>query len=452
MNALIVLVALPMLWSLLVHLARMAALQGRPALSDGAEKLILALMLLPIVAGAVVLLLAPMTRHLVPATVLMAPFHASGTGHGNVALARTASLTSDLAPALLTIFTAFYAAVALFLLGRLVVAYVKLAHVASTAMADGDVFRSPAPVPAFAWGRNRIVIPADLDDVLSAGDMVLIVAHERAHLLRRDPAWFLALSVIEAVLWFNPLIRIQGRASRLAAEIACDAAVIGHAPSHRHAYARVLLTALKHSVAAPAFLPAAADSQSYRHRLAHIMGSGSRPPKAVLWIAAVLILVVPVTAAQLAFAQASQAPADAAEPVAAPPVTTSPAFARPVDAPISSAFGYRPNPQPGERKNHIGIDFAAPLGTPVKAHASGQVSFAGHRDGYGETVEIDNGGDTTTRYAHLGSIDVKTGDTVSAGQVIADIGQPLSGAPHLHFELWHNHEIVDPTPLFSTNP
>lgn len=449
MSAVIVLVALPLLWSLLVHLARLAALQGRPTLSDGAEKLILALLLLPIVVGAVVLLMAPFIVPLVKTPLLAATF-AAAVGPVTAPTGHQATQAPNLLPFVVPALLAAYALITSVLLLRTAVVWAKLARIAAKATPHDGIFRTAAAVPAFAWGNHRVILPATLTTTLSADDTALIVAHERAHLRRGDPLWFLALSLIEAVLWFNPMIRQQGRACRLAAELACDAHVLTATPHRRHAYARALIAALKHTVGtAPSCVAAASspDRKTYALRLDHIMTQTPRPPKAAAWIIAIVALAVPVTGAQLAFAQ-TQPPASAPanEPTLAPAV--QPIIVRPVDAPISSAFGFRPNPQPGERKNHIGIDFAAPLGTPVKAHASGKISFAGHRDGYGETVEIDNGGDTTTRYAHLGSINVKTGDTVSAGQVIADIGQPLSGAPHLHFELWHNHKVVDPTPLF----
>ena len=450
MSGLIVLFILPVLWSVVVQLARLAALRGRPVLADGAEKLILAVMLLPIAAGGVLLLVAPVITPLTGTPLL--PAAALETAGTSV----KASLHSAIAlpavgPTAINALLIAYVAVTLVLLVRTLVTVIRLHRIVSAAQAKGGILLTAAAVPAYAWGRRHIVVPARLHARLPAADMALIIAHERAHLARRDPAWFLMLSLVEAVMWINPLIRRQGRACRLAAELACDAAVVTAAPHLRHSYGRALISALKlNSGAAPSCVAAASsDRHTYSLRLDHIMTQTPRPPKAVVWIAALAVLLVPVAGAQLALAKA-------APPAQAPGVVTqaaSPAIVRPVDAPISAIFGVRDNPAKGEMKFHEGVDFAAPLGTPVKAHADGVVSFAGKRYGYGMTIEIDNGGDTTTRYAHLDTITVKAGDHVTAGQVIADIGQPLGGtAPHLHFELWRNHVAVDPAPIFAAVP
>lgn len=450
MNDILILMIIPVAWSGLVALARLAALKGRPALADGAEKLIMVLMLLPIAGGALLLTLAPLTGSLMPAPILLAAPDQDAFV-GSAPLSHAVTLSPGVPPILPLVALILYAIIALGLMARLSLAYVRLARIAAIAKPQDGVYVSEANVPAFAWGRRRIVLPARLSSLLPAADKALIVAHERAHLTRRDPLWFLILSVTEALLWFNPVIRLQGRACRLAAELACDTAVVGDRPALRLAYARALLAALKDSAGtAPSFLPAAAscDAKAYRHRLNHIMTGTPRPPRAMAWIAAVLVLAIPVTAAQLAFAR--EAPANAPVSPAAP---ATPTIVRPVDAPISSHFGIRKKPLKGEMAFHEGVDFAAPLGTPVKAHAAGVVSFAGTRYGYGTTIEIDNGGKITTRYAHLGQIDVKAGDTVTAGQMIADIGQPSVGkTPHLHFELWRDHKPVDPAPLFATQP
>jgi murein DD-endopeptidase MepM/ murein hydrolase activator NlpD len=112
----------------------------------------------------------------------------------------------------------------------------------------------------------------------------------------------------------------------------------------------------------------------------------------------------------------------------------------------SSGFGTRDSPLPGASTNHAGIDYAVPTGTPVLAAGDGTVTFAGVQTGYGNVVQIDNGGGISTLYAHLSSFNVGVGDIVSDGQVIA-----LSGAtgqvtgPHLHFGVYVNGVAVDPT-------
>ena len=458
MNEILVLMIIPAAWSGLVALSRLAALKGRPALADGAEKLILGLMLLPVAGGALLKPLASLAPPLLSGPLTVA-VQAVDISSGTAPAARAVTALPDLWPALPTVFIALYGLVALFLLVRLGLAHLRLAVVARRAVLMGNVYVSDKAPSAFAWGRHRVVVSTALVNTLPDSDLALIVSHERAHLTRRDPLWFLTLSLVEALLWFNPLIWRQARACRLAAELACDAAVVGAAPTLRHTYARALLTALKHSSGtAPASVPAAStpDAHGYRHRLDQIMTATPRPPRAILWLAAILVLILPISFAQLAFSRTPPASApSSASGASTPPTRTAagPAIVRPVDVPISEGFGMRKDPTQGQMAFHEGIDFTAPLGTPVKAQGAGVVSYAGTRAGYGNTIEIDNGGDIKTRYAHLGQIDVKVGDLVTPGQVIGQVGSSgRSTGPHLHFEVWRHHKPVDPAPLFATQP
>jgi murein DD-endopeptidase MepM/ murein hydrolase activator NlpD len=112
---------------------------------------------------------------------------------------------------------------------------------------------------------------------------------------------------------------------------------------------------------------------------------------------------------------------------------------------VSSAFGWRADPFHGRSKFHAGIDLKAAYGRPVPAVSRGTVSFAGEQGAYGLTVVVDHGGGLTTRYAHLSSLDVTTGAQVAAGDVVGLVGQTgRATGPHLHFEVRHQGEIVDP--------
>lgn len=110
---------------------------------------------------------------------------------------------------------------------------------------------------------------------------------------------------------------------------------------------------------------------------------------------------------------------------------------------ISSPFGERIDPFTGGEEFHEGIDFAAPLGTPIHAVAAGVVTWAGPRGGYGNLVQIDHGDGYATRYGHSEKLLVHVGETVRRGDVIALVGDTgRSTGPHVHFEvLFHGHEI-----------
>ncbi|MBQ9579250.1 MAG: peptidoglycan DD-metalloendopeptidase family protein [Ottowia sp.] len=119
---------------------------------------------------------------------------------------------------------------------------------------------------------------------------------------------------------------------------------------------------------------------------------------------------------------------------------------------ITSGFGMRVHPVTGERKGHAGVDYGAPTGTPVYTVGGGKVEFAGTKSGYGKLVIVRHRNQgVETRYAHLSRIDVKEGDTVSAGDLVGAVGATgVATGPHLHFEWRIGDEAVNPLPQLAT--
>ena len=112
---------------------------------------------------------------------------------------------------------------------------------------------------------------------------------------------------------------------------------------------------------------------------------------------------------------------------------------------ISSGFGTRADPFTGGRDHHLGVDFDANYGDPVKAAANGIVSFAGWKNGYGNTVVVDHGDGYQTLYGHNQRNVVRVGDVVRAGQEVAKVGSTgRSTGAHLHFEVHVNGRPVNP--------
>jgi murein DD-endopeptidase MepM/ murein hydrolase activator NlpD len=114
-----------------------------------------------------------------------------------------------------------------------------------------------------------------------------------------------------------------------------------------------------------------------------------------------------------------------------------PGLLPPVLARISQRFG---------ENGHTGVDLAAPLGTPVRAAASGTVVQAAKLSyGYGWRIRVDHGQGMLTLYAHLKELDVVEGQRVTRGQVIGAVGSTgFSTGPHLHFEVRINGQARDP--------
>lgn len=103
---------------------------------------------------------------------------------------------------------------------------------------------------------------------------------------------------------------------------------------------------------------------------------------------------------------------------------------------MASGYGWRVDPVYGTSKFHEGMDFSAPIGTPVYATGRGRVIEAGWQSGYGNCIDIDHGFNYTTRYAHLSKILVKKGQTVERGEKIGEVGNTgKSTGPHLHYEV-----------------
>lgn len=115
------------------------------------------------------------------------------------------------------------------------------------------------------------------------------------------------------------------------------------------------------------------------------------------------------------------------------------------DSAISSGFGVRVDPFTGQLARHTGIDFLAPINTPIRAAGGGRVTFAGRNAAYGNMVEIDHGHGLKTRYAHASRLMVRSGDIVLPRQPIAIVGSTgRSTGTHLHFEVLRQGRPVEP--------
>ena len=112
---------------------------------------------------------------------------------------------------------------------------------------------------------------------------------------------------------------------------------------------------------------------------------------------------------------------------------------------LSSRYGRRTDPFTGKPSWHKGVDFAGKRGSDIVSVAAGVVVSSGTRHGFGLLVEINHGNGFLTRYAHNESNQVKVGDIVARGQVIAKMGSSgRSTGPHVHFEVLQDGKHRDP--------
>lgn len=112
---------------------------------------------------------------------------------------------------------------------------------------------------------------------------------------------------------------------------------------------------------------------------------------------------------------------------------------------VTSGFAMRFHPIHKTWRAHLGVDFGAPTGTPVRTVGEGVVSFSGWQNGYGNVVQVQHSGNRSTVYAHLSRIDVRRGQRVEQGERIGAVGATgWATGPHLHFEFKVGGQQVDP--------
>ncbi|RUW63836.1 M23 family metallopeptidase [Mesorhizobium sp. M7A.F.Ca.US.008.03.1.1] len=134
-------------------------------------------------------------------------------------------------------------------------------------------------------------------------------------------------------------------------------------------------------------------------------------------------------------------------------LTVTNGMVTPVNGVMTSTFGPRKHPILGVVRIHKGVDWAAPVGTPIAAAFDGEITFQGDGGGYGNLVKIAHANGRETRYAHMQKFAIASGigTKVKAGDIIGYIGTTgLSTGPHLHFELYQNGEAIDPLGAVTT--
>lgn len=296
--------------------------------------------------------------------------------------------------------------------------------------------------------RHTILIPQGIETRVSSDDLVLMCAHELAHVRRGDTRLFTATQLARVLFWFNPLVARIASNAELAAEKSADALVLG-AGVDRRAYAACFVEGLKFAAyklnAQPALTPSftPSDRNGRRKRLNSILSPEPErrtPIGKRLLLSAAASTVALVSLGQAALAVDPESAADRRISLRNFPVTGS----------ITQAFGEKSRAtESAEDPRHDGLDIKAPKGAKIIAPGDGVVTEAtdyyNDRPSWGKVVVVDHGRGLVTRYAHLDSYSVKKGQTIKAGDVIAKVGDSGTGTgPHLHFETLRNGEAIDP--------
>lgn len=295
--------------------------------------------------------------------------------------------------------------------------------------------------------RPVIIIPDGIEARVSFNDLVLMGAHELAHVKRGDCLFFAACSISRILFWFNPFVKRLAARAELAAERSADRMVIEGGADRRN-YAACFVEGLRFAaerarqaqVSVPSFTPF--DRRSRRERLDAIL-SGTDPRQArvsKLIMGSTIVFAAVIAFAQAAFAVNPNERVSDTAVLSEAPVSGEVTLA--YDAPIDKKIGV-------SRVIHKGVDIKAAPGEPIKAPADGVVVEATDvyqgKPGWGKVVVIRHRNGVITRYAHLGDYSVKRGDHVQAGDIIGEVGATgVVTGPHLHFETLVNGEPVDP--------
>lgn len=296
--------------------------------------------------------------------------------------------------------------------------------------------------------RQTILIPDGIETRVGSDDVVLMCAHELAHVRRGDTRLFTATQLARVLFWFNPLVGRIARNAELAAEESADALVLEKGVDRR-VYAACFVEGLKFAAfkmnvqpaLAPSFTPA--DPGGRRRRLNAIL-SPEAPRKTPL-STRLLLSAAASTVALVAVGQAALA-VDPESAAADRNLLSD----LPLIGDVTMGFGEKHEATGGEQgPAHNGLDIKAPKGAKIFAPGDGVVIEATDRykgsTAWGKVVVIDHGHGLVTRYAHLDSYSVKKGERVKAGDVIAKVGATgKTTGPHLHFETMRDGKAVDP--------
>lgn len=283
---------------------------------------------------------------------------------------------------------------------------------------------------------------------LDAEGRRFLLQHEAAH-ARLGHGWdLLYLQLWEILLWWNPLIYRWKTQVQALHEFQADQQA---APSLRDlkAYSQVLLSLQAGAMQTPfpAFSP---HPLTVRILMLTKQSKPSSSWKRYFW-------VLPAVVALLSFSAFMQVPTAVIplervleSPMPLVPTGNLPTM-KPVPGQLTSGFGMRMHPLLKEQRLHRGVDFKAPMGTPVKAAGDGiirSVVYNNEGEGYGKFILIDHQNGYVSQYAQLSEFKVEAGQQVNQGDVIALSGNSgASTAPHLHFEIRYQGEPVDPMTL-----
>ena len=328
--------------------------------------------------------------------------------------------------------------------------------------------------------RPTILLPEDLP--VGDAQFQLILAHELAHIRRKDCLRKLLLTVCLCLYWWNPLVWLMVWLANRDMELACDEAVLrAMGPDHKKAYALTLLDMAQRKPKSAPLCSGFAKS-STEERIRAILSFKRIPAWVGICVSVLFVLTVSVFTTQAVSPSAipeivptvqEEIPEEnvaVSVPVSEPLSTTLPimpeqnaeseiesetlprseasAYIYPLEdanAEVLNSYGWQENPVVKQKSLHPGADFAADYGTNVLAVANGIVLDCSYDAAYGYILTLEHENGVQTQYAHLSEFLVNAGAEVRQGQIIAKTGDSgWTTGPHLHLGVLIDGEAVDP--------
>jgi beta-lactamase regulating signal transducer with metallopeptidase domain len=305
----------------------------------------------------------------------------------------------------------------------------------------------PAPFTIGFW-RPVIFLPQTMLNQLDRSTLMVVLAHELAHIKRRDDLYILLQHIFGAIFFFNPLIRYADRQLSESREMCCDHMAVNQCRIPPRDYGHALLRVVEY-FRQPALVAAPVAGFLSRDIHVRIRSLVQLPGKRKSWLPIALTLLG-LTGVSTVFGGINQTPAHITEmqQARAALVHLQPVSPLPDGVLISGVDILRPMGcfMPHRDQYHSGIDLQ-PLGgsAPVVAFADGRVISVTTLPAYvGKLVRIKHAGGFVSAYARLDEVWVRKGDQIRAGQPFASVGA-TPRTDHLHFEVTRDQAVVDPT-------
>ena len=332
----------------------------------------------------------------------------------------------------------------------------------------------------FGVFRPTVLLPEDLP--VGDAQFQLVLAHELAHIRRKDCLRKLLLTVCLCLYWWNPLVWMMVWLANRDMELACDEAVLrALGPDCRKAYALTLLDmAQRNPKSAP--LCSGFAKSSAEERIRAILSFKRIPAWVGICVSVLFVLTASVFTTQAASPAAVPEPEPAVQEEipeenvavsvsesellpATPPIMPEQeaeseieletqtrsevrAYIFPLEdtsVEVTNPYGWQEHPVTKQKSLHSGVDLAADYGTNVLAVADGTVLDCSYDAAYGYILTLEHENGVQTQYAHLSEFLVEPGDTVQQGQIIAKTGgSGWATGPHLHLGVLIDGEAVDP--------